>query len=89
MLWRSFWKIGTKFPIETAAMIQAEYSCGASRNLAGHPCFSSKPAFDGPCAVACSVAFASSQHVDMCDGSIRIFTWFTKAKKCVKQGYLA
>src|SRR5688500_12501609 len=63
------------FPIELAAMIQSEYKRGISSSLNDCPCHDLVSGREGSCSISTSVNFATPQHVDICDGSIRIFSW--------------
>lgn len=67
--------MNSQFPVELAAMTQAEYSCRITSDIANHIAESTLNDYEGPCAVTVSVNFASAQHVYICDRSIGIFTW--------------
>ena len=64
------------FPVELATMIQSEYARGITSFLEDHPCYNLPSQREGPCSISTSTNFATPQHVDVCDGSISIFSWF-------------
>lgn len=64
------------FPIDSATMIQLEYSQGITGDLEYHPCSNLEVEKEGPCSISTSINFETPQHVDIRDDSVIIFSWY-------------
>ena len=62
------------YPLEFSTVIQAEYSCGITHELTGHPCNSMHTYASS--SLNCSIGYASSQHKDTRDNSMTCISWF-------------
>jgi len=80
-------QLDEKFPMELSTMTQTEYSRGISSKIIDHPANETDNQVEGSCAVSVSVNFASSQHLDVRDGSIGAILWVTEGDISVDDIY--